>query len=294
MRAGSGAGATMPAGRGDPGPRPAPDRAGAGRGRPRARGMTRIPSAAAMLAAAFAAAAPAAAQAPAAGACPAGTVHLTIDTGWGREAERIAEILKRRGVRATLFVAHERTHTGERALGPGWAAFWRARAAEGHVFASHTDRHWYFRGDAGPGRVRYVARGGEGQEVLDQAAMCRELARPIERLREAAPEAVVLPLWRAPGGITTPSAIRMAEACGLRHQGWTAHGFLGDELPSEAHPNRALAARALRLVRDGEVMVMHWGIRSRRDPFANVLEEVIAGLQARGFCFATLPPEGRR
>jgi hypothetical protein len=39
--------------------------------------------------------------------------------------------------------------------------------------------------------------------------------------------------------------------------------------------------------------VLHWGIRSRRDPFAGVLDEVIGGLQARGFCFATLPAEGR-
>ena len=240
------------------------------------------------------AALPAAAQPAAAPSCPAGTVYLTIDTGWGREAERIAEILRRRNVRATLFVAHEPTFTGERSLGPGWAAFWRARAAEGHVFATHTDRHWYFRGDAGPGRTRYVSRTGEGETVLDQAAMCRELAQPIDRLRAAAPDAVVLPLWRAPGGITTPGAIRMAEACGLRHQGWTANGFLGDELPSETSPNQALATRAIRTVRDGEVLVMHWGIRSRRDPYANVLEEVIAGLQSRGFCFATLPAAGRR
>lgn len=235
---------------------------------------------------------PAAAQPPP--ACRAGTVYLTIDTGWGREADRIAEMLKRRGVRATLFVANEPTHTGERSLAPAWAAFWRARAAEGHVFASHTDRHWYFRGDAGPGRTRYVSRTREGEEVLDQAAMCRELARPIERLREAVPDAVVLPLWRAPGGITTPGAVSMAATCGLRHQGWTANGFLGDELPSEAHPNAALARRAIANTRDGEVLVMHWGIRSRRDPYANVLDEVIVGLQARGFCFATLPAEGRR
>ncbi len=237
-------------------------------------------------------AAPAAAQVSP--ACPSGTLYLTIDTGWGREAERIAAILKRRDVRATLFVAHERTHTGERSLDPGWAAFWRARAAEGHVFATHTDRHWYFRADVAPGRVRYVSRTGEGEEVLDQAAMCRELAMPVARLREAVPDAVVLPLWRAPGGITTPGAIRLGEGCGLRHQGWTANGFLGDELPSDAHPNRALAARTLRSVRDGEVLVMHWGIRSRREPYAEVLEEVIMGLQSRGFCFATLPPEGRR
>jgi peptidoglycan/xylan/chitin deacetylase (PgdA/CDA1 family) len=236
--------------------------------------------------------APAAAQPPP--ACRAGTLYLTIDTGWGREADRIAEVLRRRGVRATLFVANEPTHTGERSLSPAWAAFWRARAAEGHVFASHTDRHWYFRGDAGHGRTRYVSRTREGEEVLDQAAMCRELARPIERLREAVPDAVVLPLWRAPGGIVTPGAVRMGAACGLAHQGWTANGFLGDELPSDAHPNAALARRALANIRNGEVLVMHWGIRSRRDPYANVLDEVIAGLQARGFCFATLPPEGRR
>lgn len=235
---------------------------------------------------------PAAAQ-PAAPSCSGGTVYLTIDTGWGREAERIAEILRRRNVRATLFVANEPTFTGERSLGPGWAAFWRARVADGHVFATHTDRHWYFRGDAGPGRTRYVSRTREGETVLDQAAMCRELAQPIERLRAVAPDAVVLPLWRAPGGITTPGAIRMAEACGLRHQGWTANGFLGDELSSEASSNQALAERALRTVRGGEVLVMHWGVRSRRDPYANVLEQVITGLQARGYCFATLPPSGR-
>ena len=54
---------------------------------------------------ALAAAFPAAAQAPA--QCRAGTVYLTIDTGWGREAEQIAAILRRHGVRATLFVANE-------------------------------------------------------------------------------------------------------------------------------------------------------------------------------------------
>jgi len=235
---------------------------------------------------------PASAQTSA--ACPAGTLFLTIDTGWGREAERIAEILRRRDIRATLFVAHEPTHRGDRSLDPAWAEFWRARAADGHVFASHTDRHWYFRGDPAPGLVRYVARGGGGEAQLDQQAMCRELAAPIERLRAAAPGAVVLPLWRAPGGISTPNALRLAEACGLRHQGWTKNGFLGDELNSDTHPNAALRDQALRNIRDGEVLVMHWGVRSRKDPYANVFEEVVAGLQARGFCFAPLTAEGRR
>jgi peptidoglycan/xylan/chitin deacetylase (PgdA/CDA1 family) len=234
-------------------------------------------------------AAPALAQTPP--RC-AGPLYLTIDTGWSREAEQIAAILRRHRVRATLFVADEPSFRGDTTLSDAWAPFWRARAAEGHVFASHTWRHWYFRGDPAPGRVRFVARGGRGEEVLDQAAMCAELERPVAALRRMAPEAVVLPLWRAPGGIVTPNALRLAEGCGLRHQGWTRNGFLGDELDAAQHPNAALLRRNLANIRAGEVMVMHWGVRSRREPFAGILEPLIEGLLARGFCFETLPAGG--
>lgn len=249
--------------------------------------MPRPPLLALLFAALLAAAAPARAA-----DCRAGTLYLTIDTGWSREAEEIAAILRARNIRATLFVADEPTFRGDRQLEPGWAEFWRARAAEGHVFASHTLRHWYFTADPAPGRVRYASRRGEGAEVLDQAALCRELAAPIERLRALVPEAVVLPLWRAPGGIVTPNALAMARACGLTHQRWTAGGFLGDELPADAHPNAALLARNLRTIRAGEVLVMHWGVRSRTEPFARILPALLDGLIARGFCFDILPPEG--
>lgn len=37
---------------------------------------------------------------------------------------------------------------------------------------------------------------------------------------------------------------------------------------------------------------MHWGVRSRTEPFAGIFEPLIEGLQARGFCFALLPPRG--
>lgn len=233
------------------------------------------------------------ARPPIARAC-AGTLYLTIDTGWSREAEMITASMARHGIRATLFIANEPTHRGDRNLDPGWAPFWRARAAEGHVFASHTWRHWYFRGDPAPGRVTYASRRNEGQEVLDQAGLCAELTRPIEALRAMVPEAQVLPLWRAPGGIVTPGAVRMAQGCGLRHQGWTANGFLGDELASEAHPNAALLRQNLARIRPGEVLVMHWGVRSRREAFGLVFDQLITGLLERGFCFAPLPPEGIR
>jgi peptidoglycan/xylan/chitin deacetylase (PgdA/CDA1 family) len=221
-----------------------------------------------------------------------GRLYLTIDTGWSREAEEIAAILRRHGVRATLFIADEPTFRGDTTLSDSWAPFWRARAAEGHVFASHTWRHWYFRGDPAPGRVSFVSRQGQGSEVLDAGGMCAELARPVLALKRMAPEAIVLPLWRAPGGITTPNAVRLAAGCGLRHQGWTRNGFLGDELDSAAHPNAALLRRNLANIRAGEVLVMHWGVRSRREPFAGIFEELVTGLLARGFCFETLPPDG--
>lgn len=224
--------------------------------------------------------------------CRAGTLYLTIDTGWGREAESIAAAMRAHEVRATLFVADEPTFRGDRSLGPGWAEFWRARAAEGHAFASHTWRHWYFAPDPAGGRVRYASRRGEGAEVLDGAALCAELSRPIEALRAMAPEGRILPLWRAPGGRTTPNALRLASACGLRHQGWTAHGFLGDELDSAKHPNERLLREALAKIRDGEVLVMHWGVRSRKEPFGLVFDELLRGLRAKGFCFSILPPQG--
>ncbi|MDW8313687.1 MAG: polysaccharide deacetylase family protein [Rhodovarius sp.] len=222
-----------------------------------------------------------------------GTLYLTIDTGWSREAETIAEAMRARGVVATLFLANELTYRGDRQLEPSWAPFWRARAAEGHVFASHTWRHWYFTGDLAPGRTRYASRRpGEGAEVLDQAGLCAELLRPLQALQAMVPEARILPLWRAPGGILTPQARRMAQACGLRHQGWSAHGFLGDELDSDSHPNDLLLRRALSRIRDGEVLMMHWGVRRRREPFALVFGALLDGLIARGFRFAPLPPEG--
>ena len=120
------------------------------------------------------AALPAAARAQPVASCR-GTIYLTIDTGWSREAEQIAAVLRQRGVRATLFLADEPTFRGDRTLDDSWAPFWRARAAEGHAFATHTWRHWYFRGDPAPGLVRYANRLGPGAVVLDQRGLCAEL-----------------------------------------------------------------------------------------------------------------------
>jgi len=98
-----------------------------------------------------------------------------------------------------------------------------------------------------------------------------------------------LPLFRAPGGKTSPALLSAAKACGWTHVGWSAAGFLGDELPSDSHPNATLLQKALKNVRSGDILMAHLGIWSRQDPWAPaVLEPLIVGLKAKGFCFATL------
>lgn len=218
-----------------------------------------------------------------------GTLYLTIDTGWMSEAEEIAGVLQRQQVKATLFLADERTFRGDTSLADAWAPFWRARVAEGHAFGSHTLRHWYFRADPSPDRVTYRSSDRRQSANLDQAQLCAELEAPGERLHAMTGVGLTPGLWRAPGGATTANSLKFAAACGFtRHVRWSAAGFLGDELPSDRYPNRVLLARALANIRDGDVLMMHWGIRSREEKFAAVLEPLIVGLKRRGFCFATL------
>jgi peptidoglycan/xylan/chitin deacetylase (PgdA/CDA1 family) len=227
----------------------------------------------------------------AAGPAPAeqctGKVFLTLDTGHMEPAEAIAGILRKHAVKATFFVANEPTRRGDGSLDPAWGAFWRARVAEGHAFGNHTWRHWYFRRDVGADKVAYVSRDGK-TELLDQAAFCAELERVDAAFRGMTGRKLD-PIWRAPGGRTTPRTLEFARACGYpRHVGWADAGFLGDELPSDRYPNAQLLKRALANIRPGDILMMHLGIWSRKDPFWPQLDPLIAGLKERGLCFATL------
>jgi peptidoglycan/xylan/chitin deacetylase (PgdA/CDA1 family) len=214
-----------------------------------------------------------------------GTLYLTLDTSGMSQAENIARILAKHDVKATFFLANEKTVRGDHSLDPSWGEYWRARVAEGHTFGSHTWDHGYFRGDVEGGRVRYV-RDGKAS-VLDADGVCAELKRVDTRFRELTGRSLA-PIWRAPGGHTTPNALAAARRCGFEHVHWASAGTLGDELPSDRYPNKMLLERALKNLRDGDVMMMHLGIRSRQDPLAPILDPLLAGLKARGFCFATI------
>ena len=223
-------------------------------------------------------------------------VYLTLDTGHMDVAPLIADVLNRHQVKVTFFAANERTKTGDGSLGTHWASWWKARAAEGHEFASHTYDHTYWRADVpgAPGtapqfRVRPSAGSSEGKEFIWTARQyCEEIGRASARLQEVTGKKP-LPLFRAPGGKTSPALLAAAQACGYAHAGWSPAGFLGDELPSEKYSNDALLKKALRDIQPGDILLAHLGIWSRKDPWAPaVLEPLITGLQSRGFCFKTL------
>ncbi len=230
-----------------------------------------------------------AAAAPGPAACER-PVYLTFDTGHMAVAPLVAEVLKRHAVRVTFFLANERTQTGGSSLDDTWAGWWRARAAEGHAFGSHTWDHEVWQADA-PGGLRLRPTAGPQAlrpHVLDAAGYCAAIAAPAQRFA-AMTGAPMGAVFRAPGGKTSPALLKIAQSCGWTHVGWSPAGFLGDELPSGTYPNAALLQRALRDVREGDVLLAHLGIWSRQEAWAPaVLEPLIVGLKARGLCFATL------
>jgi len=167
---------------------------------------------------------------------------------------------------------------------------------EGHEFASHTYDHSYWRADvpapdggAPQFLIKPSAGPSEGKAFTWTAGQyCEELDRASKRLAQLTGKKS-LPLFRAPGGKTSPKLLAAARACGYDHVNWAPAGFLGDELPSERYPNALLLKKALRDIQAGDILVAHLGIWSRKDPWAPaVLEPLIVGLKARGLCFATL------
>jgi len=220
-------------------------------------------------------------------------IYLTFDTGHMGVAPLIAQVLQRQHVRVTFFVAHEKTQQGDGTLGRTWAPWWAARAAEGHEFASHTLDHVYWQSDL-PGHALHFkmrpSAGAQMGQTLNWSAQdyCDSLQQASTRIERLTGRAS-LPLFRAPGGKTSPRLLAAAKSCGYAHVGWAAAGFLGDELPSEKFSNAHLLEQAVNKIRAGDVLMAHLGIWSRTDPWAPaVLEPLIVQLKAKGMCFATL------
>ncbi|MDL2354618.1 MAG: polysaccharide deacetylase family protein [Pseudomonadota bacterium] len=220
-----------------------------------------------------------------------GTIYLTFDTGSQSQAEFIAATLKKHHVKATFFMANEKTTRGDYSLDASWGPYWKARVAEGHAFGTHTFDHVYYQGDAAHGKIAVKPQFGAhaGQPLAwTPAEYCGELKRVGQRFHDLTGGALD-PIWRAPGGKVSPRTLAAAKACGYTHFGWAPAGFSGDETSSAAFPNALLLQRALARLKDGDIFLAHLGIWSRKDPWAPAdLEPLIVGLQQKGMCFATL------
>ena len=165
-------------------------------------------------------------------------LYLTFDTGHMEVAPLIAEVLARQQVKVTFFAANEPTKIGDGSLGDHWAPWWKDRALEGHAFASHTFDHVYWRADVAKGskpqfRMQATAGSAAGKWMtLTSAQYCAELKQSSDRL-QAITQQAPLPLFRAPGGKTSPSLLAAARSCGYAHVAWADAGFMGDEVPSD-------------------------------------------------------------
>lgn len=220
-------------------------------------------------------------------------VYLTLDTGGMQSAELIADILKKHDVKATFFLANEKTFRGDHALDPSWSSYWQARVQEGHAFGTHTWRHGRIL-KSEDGHIRYRPQFGESAgRVISMSSneFCAELSRVGDQFK-AMTNRPLDPIWRAPGGHTTAASLSAAKGCGYAHVHWSPAGFLGDELSSDTHPNQQLLKKSLASIRAGDVLMAHLGIWSRKEVYAPMLDPLIAGLKEKGFCFKTITAAG--
>ncbi len=221
-------------------------------------------------------------------------VYLTLDTGHMEVAQFMADVLNKHNVKVTFFAANEKTKDESTSLAKNWGEkFWAARGKEGHEFASHTWDHPILQGDAPGIETKFIVKPTAGafagrSFTWEPKKYCEQLDLAKERL-EYYTGKKALPIFRAPGGRTSPKLLAEAEKCGYKHVGWAPAGFLGDELPSERASNDALLKKALKDIKSGDILMAHLGIWSRKDPWAPaVLEPLIVGLKAQGFCFNTM------
>ena len=218
-------------------------------------------------------------------------VYLTFDTGSMDVAPLVAVVLQRQKVRATFFAGMNPTPTGD-SLDASWANWWKARAAEGHVFAPRTRDEVVWVGDANARGAQFIVRPKQGAFAgrtftWPAAKYCENITTTADRLAYVTGERP-LPLYRAAGGKISPRLQAAVKACGYVQVGGEPPGFLGGP-PGTKDPTDAQITQAVDRVRAGDVVAVPLTGWSRQVPQVPLgLDKWIAGLKAQGFCFATL------
>ena len=185
-------------------------------------------------------------------------------------------------------MANEKTINGDYTLDPCWAPFWKSLMADGHAFGSHTFDHVYAKRDLPDEKIavkpQFGASGGKLQ-VWTAQQYCDALNR-VDQHFQSLTGTHIDRFWRIPGGHLTPYTLAAGEACGHKHVAWAKDGFSSYELPSDKWPNQMLLEHSLKNLKDGDIVIAHLCIWSRKDPWAPaVLEPLISGLKKKGFLF---------
>lgn len=187
-------------------------------------------------------------------------VALTFDAGsdTGYTAE-VLGVLAREGIRATFGL------TGRWAeQNPGLA---RRIAAGGHQLVNHSYDHPSFTGRS------------TGSAPLSAAERTGQLLRAEEAIRVATSQATA-PWWRPPYGDIDSGVLASAAAAG-----WpVALMWTVDSLGWKGVGLEAVVARCLGAAEPGAIILLHVGAASDD---AAALPDLIAGLRARGYGFAT-------
>lgn len=186
-------------------------------------------------------------------------VALTFDDGPDpRYTPRVLDILKAHHIHATFFLCGKML-TAHPELG-------RRIVAEGHAIGNHTETHPHLEVESNP-----LAR----REISD----CTEHIEAITGQRTF--------LFRPPRGLWNADVFSDARQTGYNVILWS---LAFDR--QAVHDSRILGRRVVRLAKPGDIILMHDGSTDHTDirrPTLRELNNIINGLEKRGYHFATVP-----
>ncbi|MGI4792236.1 MAG: polysaccharide deacetylase family protein [Janthinobacterium lividum] len=176
-------------------------------------------------------------------------VALTFDDGPSLETTpQILDILHSEGVSATFFVLGEAVARCPELL--------RRIAAEGHAVGIHAYRHEPF-------------------VLLNTRAIDREIKETEDAIRNAGPEAVIIPWLRPPHGFKSLSLVWILSRAGYGLVAWSLDSRdYRDDSPAQ------IAAHVVDKSQVGDVILLHDGPKNTAT--AEALRPLLRGLAGRG------------
>lgn len=194
-------------------------------------------------------------------------VYLTFDDGpHPPETERVLDVLRERGVRATFFLIGSKVSDNEAVL--------RRMLEEGHVLGLHTYSH------AGTFPLlsfdKMLADVNEGKRAVESVAGKK------------------ISLFRPPFGVTNPTIAKVVRTLGLQTVGWDVRSFDTMFCKSSEHSCKQsghdwyvpVVERIMKQVRPGSVILLH----DRLDGASGLLALLLDSLAASGYDFTRALP----